>query len=244
MSVFTPSAGFRSDSFVLARRPVPIVVSRGSLLPVVLLGVLFALYASGAQPVLLFGAMALGSIGGGLSLIVHELGHVRAARHLRGVRPVRVSLIWIGAGTHFEGAYRSGRDQARVAVAGPVASIAFATALFVSAFMPMPRPLQYGLFGLALLNVAIGLVSLIPVYPLDGHKLLVGLVWRSCGSQRRARTLIARAGKAWLALEALGCLVLLVEKPLVGALAILAGLVLYFQKRATRSGSNLPKPAG
>src|SRR5205085_5687197 len=96
--------------------------------------------------------------------------------------------------------------------------------------MPMPRPLQYGLFGLALLNVAIAVVSLLPVYPLDGHKLLVGVAWRVLGSERRARAIIRRAGRAWLALEALGCVVLAVERPVIGALAFAAGAAVCGQK--------------
>jgi Zn-dependent protease len=159
----------RERGVVLARYPVPIVAGKGSLVPVTLLAGLFALYSAGARPVWLLGAAALGAVGGALSLIVHELGHVRAARRLKGVNVVRVSLLWLGAGTQFEGAYRSGRDQARVAIAGPAASFGFAVVLLVTAFMPMPRPIQYGLFGLGLLNLAIALGSLVPVYPLDGY---------------------------------------------------------------------------
>ena len=243
MSVSTPTIRVGRGGIAIARHPVPIVVDKGSIVPVAMLGALFAFYSSGASPLLLLGAAALGGFGGAFSLIVHEFGHVRAARRLRGVRPVRVSLLWLGAGTHFEGAYRSGRDQARVAIAGPVASIGFALALLVSAFVPMPRPIQYGLFGLALLNAAIGLVSLVPVHPLDGHKLLVGLLWRALGSERRARSLIRRAGKAWLGVEALGCVVLLVEKPAFGSIAVVAAGLLFLQKRFTARGRNLPKPA-
>jgi Zn-dependent protease len=244
MSVVVQAGRVRGHSVVLARHPVPIVISRGSLVPVVMLGALFALYSSGAGPLLLLGAAALGGLGGAVSLIVHELGHVRAARRLKGVKPVRVSLIWLGAGTQFEGAYRSGRDQARVAIAGPAASLAFAVAIMVGALFPMPRPVQYGLFGLVLLNISIAIVSLLPVYPLDGHKLLVGLVWRLCGSERRARTIIRRAGKSWLAVEALGSVVLLVERPEIGALVFLAGAAIYLQKRLSGRPRNLPKPVG
>src|SRR5947207_147054 len=198
MSALPPIARLRGGTVVLARHPVPIVVSKGSVVPVAMLAALFALYSSGAPMLLVLGAAALGGLGGSLSLIVHELGHVGAARRLKGVKPVRISLLWLGAGTKFEGKYRSGRDQVRVALAGPAASFAFAVVLMVSAVMPMPRPLQFGLFGLALLNVVIAVVSLVPVYPLDGHKLVVGLLWRALGSEGRARSIVRRVGKAWL----------------------------------------------
>lgn len=231
MSVFVPTLRVQRRGLVLARYPVPIVVSKGSLVPVTMLAALFALYSSGARPVYLVAAAFVGGLGGALSLVVHELGHVGAARKLKGVRPVSVSLLWLGAGTKFEGAYRSGRDQARVALAGPAASLLFATALLVSAFLPVPRPLQYGLFGLALLNGAIALVSLLPVAPLDGYKLLVGSLWRVCGSERRARAILRRTGRGWLVLELGGCLVLTVERPVLGGTALAAGAAMYAQKR-------------
>ena len=121
MSALVPTVRPRARSFVVARRPVPIVVGKGSLVPVMMLAALFAVYSSGVRPSLLLGAAVLGGVGGAVSLVVHELGHVRAAQRLEGVTPVRISLIWMGAGTHFEGAYRNGRDQARVAIAGPAA---------------------------------------------------------------------------------------------------------------------------
>jgi Zn-dependent protease len=249
MSAYVPSTAVRSRGFVLARRPVPIVASKGSLVPVVMLAALFALYSSGASALLVLGAAVLGGIGGLGSLIVHELGHVRAARRLKGVRPVRVSLLWLGAGTKFEGAYRSGGDQAKVALAGPAASFGLAVVLFVVAFMPFfPRPAQYGLFGLALLNLTIAAVSLIPVHPLDGHKVLVALFWRFSGSERRARSILRRAGKAWLLVEGITCMVLVVERPLLGGCVMAVGAAIYLQKWLSVRGASLhrlrrPHPA-
>ena len=75
----------------MSRGAVPIVVTRGGLVPVTFLAVAFAVYSAGARPLLVAGAAALGGLGGAGSLIVHELGHVRAARRLTGVRPARVS---------------------------------------------------------------------------------------------------------------------------------------------------------
>jgi Zn-dependent protease len=244
MAAVAPLPFSQAHGVVVARKPVPIVITRGAAVPMALLGVVFAAYCSGAAPLLLLGAALLGAVGGAASLIVHELGHMRSARHVAGVKVMGVSLISLGAATHFEGAYRSGRDQARVAVAGPAASFGFGLVLLATALLPMPHPLQLGLFGLALLNAGIGALSLLPIYPLDGHKLLVGLVWRFSGSERRARSIIGRAGKSWLAVEAVGALVLLVEKPALGALVFVAGAAIYLQKRLSGRPRNLPKPVG
>jgi len=231
MSAVLPVPRVRGQGIVLAHYPVPIAVSKGSLVPLSLLAAVFALFTSGAPTLLVLGAAALGGLGGAASLIVHELGHVGAARRLMGVKPVRLSLLWFGAGTRFEGAYRSGRDQATVAIAGPAASLALAVLLVASALLPIPRPLALGLFGLAVLNGAIAFVSLLPVQPLDGHNLLVGLLWRIAGSEPQAQTSLRRAGKALLGLEAVGCAALMIEKPLSGSCVLAVVAALYLQKQ-------------
>jgi Zn-dependent protease len=242
MSVVVPTVRARGRKVVLTRHPVPVVFGKGSLIPAVLLGGLFILYTSHVTLLVLVGAGVFGGVGGAASLVLHELGHVRGARGLAGVRPVNVSLLWLGAGTKFEGAYRSGLDQARVAAAGPVASLAFGVLVLFIALAPLPHSLQYGLFGLALLNFAIAGVSLLPVYPLDGHKVLVGLAWCALGSERRARTWIGRIGRIWLGAEAVGCCALAIERPLVGGLVLAFGATLLAQKRlggaATRIRQN------
>jgi Zn-dependent protease len=156
---------------------------------------------------------------------------------------VRISLLWVGAGTKFEGAYRSGRDQARVALAGPAASCAFAAVLLTIALMPIPRPVQLGIFGLAILNLAIGIFSLLPVYPLDGHKLLVGLLWRRSRSEGQAKAILRRAGGVWLAVEGIACVVLVIEKPALGGIVLASGALLLLQRRLSARRRQLPRRA-
>jgi Zn-dependent protease len=215
----------------------PVTIGRGGLAPVVALAGLFALYgARTGVPVAL--AAALGAVGGTASLIVHELGHVQAARRLEGIRSASVSLIWLGAATRFEGRYDSGREQAKVAIAGPRASFNMALALGAMCFLPMPMVYKQAVLLLALFNVAIGVLNLVPAYPLDGYKLVVGLLWSATGSEKRARRIIRRIGLGWAALELPATAVLLVERPNVGIAIAVAAVSFYVQKRLTR------KPVG
>jgi len=140
----------------------------------------------------------------------------------------------MGAVTHFEGAYRSGREQARVALGGPVASFSFALVLTLGAALPMPRALQYGCLGLALLNAAIAVLTLIPVQPLDGYKLIVGLVWCASGGEARARRIVRRVGLGCVALDVSASAYILVEKPLIGGVVVLLGIAAYGQKHLCR----------
>jgi Zn-dependent protease len=141
----------------------------------------------------------------------------------------------LGAAAHLEGSYRNGREQARIALGGPGASFAFALALAVPIFLPAPTGLKVGALGLALLNLGIGALSLLPIHPLDGHKLLVGLVWLAVGSEERARRIIKRVGTGMLAVDLSFAVLLLAERPVVGATVIAVAAVAYGQKRLVRA---------
>jgi Zn-dependent protease len=226
-----PSQVLLDRSIVLVRRPVPIVATPGGLVPLGLFALVFVAFCGGSKPSVLAAAALLGGVGGVISLIVHELGHVSVARRLPGVRPAKITLISLGAATHLKGTYRSGRDQARMALGGPEASLAFALALSVPLLLPAPVWLKLGALGLALLNVLIAILSLLPVHPLDGHKLIVGLVWWAVGSEARARRIVRRIGMSLLAVDLTAVALLLAEKPLLGAAVFALVAVAFAQKR-------------
>ena len=220
---------------MLVRWPVPIVLSRGALVPLGVFALIFVAFSGGSKPAVLAAAALLGGVGGIVSLIVHELGHVSVARRLPGVTPKKVSVMCFGAAAHLDGSYRNGREQARIALGGPEASFAFALALTVPLLLPVPAGLKVGALALALLNAAIGALSLVPVHPLDGHKVIVGLVWWAVGSEDRARRIIKRVGTGLLAVDLSFAVLLLAERPLLGATVIAFAAVAYGQKRLVRA---------
>lgn len=230
MSAFAQIQVTAHRNFVLSRWPVPIVLTGGGFVPVAAFALIFVAFSTGARPATVVAATLLGGIGGAISLIVHELGHVRAARTLPGVEPAKVSLIWLGAATHLDGAYRSGREQARVALGGPAASLAFALLLTASVPLPTPMWLKMGALALASLNVVIGLLTLLPVHPLDGHKLVVGLVWWAAGSETRAERIVKRAGFALIALDVPVGMFVLRDKPFIGLVVVALAATAYAQK--------------
>jgi Zn-dependent protease len=196
----------------------------------VLIGALFALTSrhSGASTIVT--ATIIGAVGGGVSLIVHELGHVRAAAKTPGIIPVKLSVFWLGAATHLEGAYRSGRDQLRVALAGPVASLVFAAAITACMALPVGVPLRSALFLLAFLNVAIAAFSLLPMDPLDGHKVLVGVLWSVVDSELRARQILRGVGRFTIAADLVSAGLLTLDHPIAGALVAGAAAVFLLQR--------------
>ena len=220
---------------MLVRWPVPIVLSPGALVPLCVFALTFVAFSGGSKPSVLIAAALLGGVGGVISLIVHELGHVSVARKLSGVRPEKVSVMCLGAAAHLDGSYRNGREQARMALGGPEASFAFALALAAPLFFPAPTGLKVGALALALLNVAIGALSLLPVHPLDGHKAIVGLVWWAVGSEDRARRIIRRVGMGLLAVDLSVAVLLLAARPALGATVVAVAAVAYGQKRLVRA---------
>jgi Zn-dependent protease len=224
---------------MLVRWPVPIVLSRGALVPLGVFALMFVAFSGTSKLSILAAAALLGGVGGIVSLIVHELGHISVARRLSGVTPKRVSVMCFGAAAHLEGSYRNGREQARMALGGPEASFAFALALCIPLLLPAPTALKVGALALALLNIAIGALSLVPVHPLDGHKVIVGLVWWMVGSEERARRIIKRVGTGLLAVDLSFAVLLLAEKPALGATVIAVAAVAYGQKRLVGA----PRPA-
>jgi len=216
--------------------PVPVTIGRGGFLPPLVLGALFGGFGLevGLQVVL---ATVIGVTAGTASLLVHELAHVRAARAVAGIRAVGISLFWLGAGASFEGAYCSGRDQVRVAAAGPLASFGVAAALLPILLTPIPETAKKLLFVVVLLNVVLAVANLIPASPMDGYRIVTGLLWSALGSERSARNLIRRVAKVWVGVEVVATAAVLVERPLLGAFMAIVGVSLFGQKLAVRSRS-------
>ena len=118
-----------------------------------------------------------------LACTVHELGHVAAALALGG-RAERLSLTAVGAELSFS--YRTplsyGQDSL-VALAGPAANLLLAGLLFaLDQQLPM------------VLSLGIGAFNLLPILPLDGGRVLYGLLADKLDPDWADRFLTAAAG--------------------------------------------------
>lgn len=118
-----------------------------------------------------------------LACVVHELGHVAAARCCGG-RVERLSLTAVGAELSFS--YRApltyGRDSL-VALAGPGANL-----LLGGLFYWQGRHLP------AVLSLGLGVFNLLPILPLDGGRVLYGLLAERLDPDWADRLLTAFAG--------------------------------------------------
>ncbi|HOI54213.1 MAG TPA: site-2 protease family protein [Phycisphaerae bacterium] len=132
------------------------------------------------------------------SLLMHEFGHALAAKAF-DVPVLSVELFALGGVARMGGFTRRPRDEFVMAAAGPTVSlilaVLFAMAAAVSVFVLQLPPVIVDLWQkVALFNTAIMLFNLLPAYPLDGGRLLQGLLWWLTGRRTLAAGIAAAVG--------------------------------------------------
>jgi Zn-dependent protease len=130
------------------------------------------------------------------SLYGHELAHALVARAF-GI-PVRtISLFLLGGMAHMTRESPSPRAELLIAVVGPATSvvlglIAAAVSWIVWGVSPPVAALG---FWLAMMNIPLGIFNLLPAYPLDGGRVLRGVLWFAGDDLRWASAVSARVGQ-------------------------------------------------
>jgi Zn-dependent protease/CBS domain-containing protein len=130
------------------------------------------------------------------SILLHELGHaVIALRH--GIEIRSITLFIFGGVARLGHDPEDGRTELKVAIAGPLVSIALGVTFFLASLLPVLGEAAHSVARyLAFINVAIALFNLVPAFPLDGGRLLRGVVWSFTGKGRATRV-AAGAGAAF-----------------------------------------------
>ena len=111
-----------------------------------------------------------------LSVLLHELSHAMAAKAFR--LPVRsVTLHFLGGVTEIDGEPQTPWREFVVSVVGPLTSLAVGGVGLLSVRVAPEGLTTFLLEGLALANLAVGALNLVPGLPLDGGRVLRALVW-------------------------------------------------------------------
>jgi Zn-dependent protease len=130
------------------------------------------------------------------SLYAHELAHALVARAF-GI-PVRtISLFLLGGMAHITRESPSPRAELAIALVGPVTSVVIGLVGVVASLTlwdVAPPAAALGLW-LATMNLPLGIFNLVPAYPLDGGRVLRGLLWFAGQDLRWASTVAARVGQ-------------------------------------------------
>ncbi len=146
------------------------------------------------------------------SLIVHELGHALVARR-EGIEVRGIQLFLFGGLTHMSRDSRSPGEEFRIAVAGPLATLAVVivfAAVDLAIVGPsrlwhafrldssiQVTPVLLALSWLLLMNIVVLVFNLIPAFPLDGGRIARALVWRLSSDKRRGTRVAARMGQGF-----------------------------------------------
>lgn len=175
-----------------------------------------------------------------LSAMLHDLAHALTARR-RGVVVDSILISFFGGTTPGDPSSSVASDDLAIAASGPILSTILGLLLGAVSLAFGSLGTEIGLaFGqivavLAVLNVLIGLVNLIPAYPLDGGRIVRALAWRRSGSVARGWTAAARSGRvAGLVILSMGGGLILTGEITNGGMVALSGWFLILSSRAIR----------
>ncbi len=138
-------------------------------------------------------------------VVLHELGHAFVARSY-GVQVPRILLLPVGGMAEFDRIPRRPREEIAIALAGPAVNALIV--LTLAACAPWPGLAQLATFELSVtallqhllaLNLAMGCFNLIPVFPMDGGRVLRAILAKRMPYVRATR-LAAATGKILSAL--------------------------------------------
>jgi len=135
------------------------------------------------------------------SIVVHELSHALVAK-LRGL-PVRsITLFALGGIAQIEKEAADAKTEFWMGIIGPITSFVLGVvclAITIALGWTPPefpqRPLPAMLMWLGLINIGLAAFNMIPGFPLDGGRVLRGLIWWITGNPKRATTIAARVGQ-------------------------------------------------
>lgn len=134
------------------------------------------------------------------SILAHELAHSLTAR-ARGIPIESITLFIFGGISHFEGEPTTAPSSAWISLVGPLASLAIGAAFFFTgAVISAHNAFGVAAGYLAFANIALGLFNLLPVFPLDGGRVLHALLWSATKDRVRATRIAVIIGRvpAWL----------------------------------------------
>jgi Zn-dependent protease/CBS domain-containing protein len=158
-----------------------------------------------------------------VSLGAHELGHALVARR-EGMTIQGITLWLLGGVARFAGRFPSAAAELRIAIAGPIVSVAIGGVLLAfSILVPLPSGVDGVIHWLGYTNLLLAGFNLLPALPLDGGRVLRAALWLrrgDLGDATRTAVEVSRAfGRAMIG----GGLVLLLFGFLGGAWFALIG---------------------
>jgi Zn-dependent protease len=128
-------------------------------------------------------------------LVVHELAHALVARR-HGIEVEGITLWILGGLAKLSREPTTPRSELLISAAGPLASFGVGLALYGAAMVAEAltdaRVLISGLLWLAVANVVLAVFNLLPARPMDGGRILTGILWARMKDHSRAMLTAAK----------------------------------------------------
>jgi Zn-dependent protease len=135
-----------------------------------------------------------------VAVLVHELAHSLVAIR-SGARVRSITLMMLGGVSLIEGDLPP-RREAWMAFVGPLTSFAIAAASYLLyRFAPLPLEVAIAILSFALTNGLLAVFNLLPAFPMDGGRVVRGLLAGRLGPDR-ATVVAARIGQGMAVLFA------------------------------------------
>lgn len=111
------------------------------------------------------------------SVLVHELAHSLVAV-AEGIPISKITLFIFGGVAQMKREPDNPRSELRITLVGPLSSIILAAAFGITfLLLPVGQPLTEAARFLARVNLVVGIINLIPAFPLDGGRVLRAILW-------------------------------------------------------------------
>lgn len=191
-----------------------------------------ATYDTGTIGTVLAIFVVIGYVG---SLLLHEALHTIVAIN-RGLDARRIRLLVFGGYSLIDGRDARPSDEFWVAMAGPVGSLASGGLLFGLAWvMGWHDPTADTLRFLAIINLVIAALNLLPGLPLDGGRALRAVLWNLNGDRLRSTRMATVAGRVLgLGVAGIGVYLVVASGDLTAFIWILLGW--FLNRSATAAG--------
>lgn len=119
-------------------------------------------------------------------ILLHELGHAVQARR-ENVEIEGITLWMLGGVAKLSGRVPSAGAELRIAIAGPLVSLALGLAFAGAAGgVALPEAVDAVCAWLGYVNLALLVFNLVPAFPLDGGRILLAALWLRSGDLARA----------------------------------------------------------
>jgi Zn-dependent protease/predicted transcriptional regulator len=130
------------------------------------------------------------------SILLHELGHSWVARR-EGIEVDSITLWLFGGVSNFKGRFTSPGAEFRIALSGPLVSIALGVIFVLIAVAHLPSAVDGVAAWLGYINLILAVFNLIPALPLDGGRVLHSGLWRARGDFAWATRVASEIGQGF-----------------------------------------------